>query len=338
MKLKSKISIFLAGVLVIFISGCNNSSQKSEEYIESSMFVKTEMVRSEEIFASISFSGRLEGKKDIMIMPQMPGEIEEILVGVNDYVLKGDLLVRMNAAVLEQTAAQYDAARKSYERMESLYADKLISPQAYDQAKAGYETAKAAYNQVLASTELRAPFSGTIVGKYFDEHDLYSPGRRGILRLSQIEILKLPITVVAKDYVKLSEGMEARIYVDVFPEHVFTGTLVELSPGADPVTGLFAGNIIINNPDGMLPVGIFTKADIIIDYSNKSLVIPRSALLPDGVVFIFKDDKAQRRVITTGIVLSDRIEVINGLDVGDLIIYEGVVGLEDGLSVKAVER
>jgi len=338
MKLKSINYILLAGVLVALLSGCNKSSQNIEDFIESAMFVKTEKVRSEEIYASISFSGRLEGKKDIMIMPQMPGEIEEILVGVNDYVSEGDLLVRMNAAVLEQTAAQYDAARKSYERMESLYADKLISPQAYDQAKAGYETAKAAYNQVLASTELKAPFPGTIVGKYFDEHDLYSPGRRGILRLSQIETLKLPITVVAKDFVKLSEGMEARIYVDVFPEHVFTGTLVDLSPGADPVTGLFAGNIIIDNPDGLLPVGIFTKADIIIDYSNKSLVIPRSAVLQDDVVFIFKDNKAHSRVIQTGIVLSDKIEVINGLDEGDLIIYEGVVGLEDGLSVKAVER
>ena len=338
MKFKSITAILLAGFLAFLVFGCNENSKKTDEFIVSAMPVKTEIVRKEEIYDSISFSGRLKGEKDIMIMPQMPGEIEEILVGVNDRVMKDDLLVRMNAAVLEQTEAQYEAARKSYERMESLYADKLIAPQAYDQAKAGYDTAKAAYRQVLASTELKAPFQGTIVGKYFDEHDLYSPGRRGILRLAQIYTLKLPISVVAKDYTRLREGMEARIKIDLFPGQIFSGYLMELSPGADPVTGLFAGNIIIDNPEGKLPVGIFTKADIILNRKDNSLVIPSTALLSDNVVFILENGKARRRVIQTGIVLTDRVEVTEGLNEGESVIYEGAIGLEDGISVRAIER
>ncbi|MCD6397256.1 MAG: efflux RND transporter periplasmic adaptor subunit [Spirochaetaceae bacterium] len=343
MKLKSITGILFAGFVITLFSACGASSQKAQQKTTdtptvSEIYVKSETIQTEEIYDSISSSGRLAGNKDIMIMPQIPGEIEDILVSVNDRVSKDDLLVKMNAASLEQVEAQYEAARKSYERMKSLYADKLIAPQEYDQVKAGYDTAKAAYRQVLDSTELTAPFQGTIVGKYFDENELYSPGRRGILRLAQIEKLKLPITVVAKDYVKLSEGMEARIVVEAFPDQVFYGVLRDLSPGADPVTGLFSAHIIMDNPDNRLPVGVFATGYVIIRINKNALVIPRTALLADSVVFTLESGRAKHRVVQTGILLADKVEITGGLNEGDTIISEGTLGLEDGMAVKVIGR
>ena len=343
MKLKSITGILLAGFVITLFFGCGASSQKSQQkttdtYTVSEIYVKSETIQKEEIYDSISYSGRLEGYKDIMIMPQMPGEIEEILVSVNDRVLKDDLLVKMNAASLKQVEAQYESARKSYERMKSLYADKLIAPQEYDQVKAGYDAARAAYRQVLDSTELTAPFQGTIVGKYFDDNELYSPGRRGILRLAQIEKLKLPISVVAKDYIKLREGMEARIVVEAFPNQVFTGTLGDLSPGADPVTGLFSANIIMENPGKRLPVGVFATGEVIIKIKENALVIPRTALSADKVVYTIESGRAKRRVVQTGILLTDRVEITGGLNEGDTVISEGTLGLEDGMAVKVIGR
>ena len=338
MKLKSLTGILLTGFVITLFSGCGAASQKTINGPVSEMYVETVKVQKEEIYDSISFSGRLEGNKDIMIMPQMPGEIEEILVNVNDRVSKNDLLVRMNADSLEQVEAQYEAARKSYERMKSLYADKLIAPQEYDQVKAGYDTARAAYRQVLDSTELTAPFQGIIVGKYFDENELYSPGRRGILRLAQIEKLKLPINVVAKDYVKLREGMETRILVEAFPDQVFYGVLRDLSPGADPVTGLFSANIIMDNPDNRLPVGVFATGDVIFQINKDALVIPGTALSADNVVFTLESGMAKRRVVQTGILLADKVEITGGLNEGDTIISEGTLGLEDGMAVKVIGR
>ncbi len=342
MKLKSITGILSAGFIITLLSGCGAASQKTQQQTNngpvSEIYVKTATVQKEEIYDSISFSGRLEGNKDVMIMPQIPGKIEEILVGVNDRVLKNDLLVRMNADSLEQVEAQYEAARKSYERFGSLYADKQIAAQVYDQSKAGYESARAAYSQVLGNTELTAPFQGTIVGKYFDENELYSPGRRGILRLAQIEKLKLPITVVAKDYIKLSDGMEARITVEAFSDQIFTGVLRDLSPGADPVTGLFSANIIMDNPDNRLPVGVFATGDVIFQINKDALVIPGTALSADNVVFTLESGRAKRRVVQTGILLADKVEITGGLNEGDTIISEGTLGLEDGMAVKVIGR
>ncbi len=343
MKLKFITGILLAGFVITLFSGCGASSQKAQQKTAntptvSEIYVESETIQKEEIYDSISYSGRLEGNKDIMIMPQIPGEIEDILVRVNDRVSKDDLLVKMNAASLKQVEAQYESARKSYERMKSLYADKLIAPQEYDQIKAGYDAARAAYRQVLDSTELTAPFQGTIVGKYFDDNELYSPGRRGILRLAQIEKLKLPIAVVTKDYIKLREGMEARIVVEAFPNQVFYGVLRDLSPGADPVTGLFSANIVMDNPDNRLPVGVFATGEVIFKIKENALVIPRTALSADNVVFIIESGRAKRKVVQTGILLADRVEITAGLNEGDTVISEGTLGLEDGMAVKVIGR
>ncbi len=339
MKLKFITGILLAGFVITLFSGCGASSQKTANTpTVSEIYVESETIQKEEIYDSISYSGRLEGNKDIMIMPQIPGEIEDILVRVNDRVSKDDLLVKMNAASLKQVEAQYESARKSYERMKSLYADKLIAPQEYDQVKAGYDAARAAYRQVLDSTELTAPFQGTIVGKYFDDNELYSPGRRGILRLAQIEKLKLPIAVVTKDYIKLREGMEARIVVEAFPNQVFYGVLRDLSPGADPVTGLFSANIVMDNPDNRLPVGVFATGEVIFKIKENALVIPRTALSADNVVFIIESGRAKRKVVQTGILLADRVEITAGLNEGDTVISEGTLGLEDGMAVKVIGR
>ena len=343
MKLKSITGILLAGFVITLFSGCGASSQKAQQKTTdtstvSEIYVKSETIQKEEIYDSVSYSGRLEGNKDIMIMPQIPGEIEDILVRVNDRVSKDDLLVKMNAASLKQVEAQYESARKSYERMKSLYADKLIAPQEYDQIKAGYDAARAAYRQVLDSTELTAPFQGTIVGKYFDDNELYSPGRRGILRLAQIEKLKLPIAVVTKDYIKLSEGMEARIVVEAFPNQVFYGVLRDLSPGADPVTGLFSANIVMDNPDNRLPVGVFATGEVIFKIKENALVIPRTALSADNVVYTIESGRAKRKVVQTGILLADRVEITAGLNEGDTVISEGTLGLEDGMAVKVIGR
>ena len=225
--MKSKLLFAAAALLSILLIGCEGENESVESSTPFAVPVVTESVRQGEIVEGIMFSGRLKGMRDVMIKPQIPGEIEEIPVRVGQRVQKDTVLVRMDASSLDQARAQYEAAKKTYERMKSLYEDKLIAPQAFDQAKAGYEAANAGYNKVLESTVLRAPFSGTIVGKYFDEHDLYTPGRRGILRLAQTGTLKVPITIAAGDYADLREGMEAMVSVDTRPDEIFRGKLAE---------------------------------------------------------------------------------------------------------------
>ncbi len=333
---------FALGIAVMIaiaaVVGCGKDSPNQKSFAKEKISVKVEKIEILDLEETVRFSGRLEGRQDIMVFPQMPGTIEKILVKVGDNVPKGKLLVVMKGETLQQTRAQFNSAKQTYDRMKSLYQDSLIAPQSYDQARAGYLAAEAAYRQVLDNTELRAPFAGTIVGKYFNEHDVYAPGALGILRLAKTDQLKLPITIAAKDFRKLKAGMKARVTTEVFPDTTFEGTLENLSPGADPITGLFSGEIVLNNKDARLPVGVFVTTEVVVDVFANSMVIPRSAVVADSVVFIYDSGKVKSRVIESGLITSQIVEVKSGLESSDMVVTKGALGLKDGLEVYVIEE
>lgn len=286
----------------------------------------------------VTFSGRLEGIRDVMVFPQMPGTIDEIYVEVGDKVTSGQLLVKMDDENLKQVKAQYEAAKQTYERMLTLYEDSLISPQSFDQAKAAYEAARAGYNQVLENTELRAPFAGKIVGKYFNEQDVYSPGIRGILRLAVTDKLKLPVDISSSDFGRVREDMRVKIKADVAPDTLFLGYLNNISPGADPLTGLFSAEIIVDNDEGLLPVGVFVDARVVAEERDDAIVVPRSAIVMDSLIFTYSNGKVARKVVETGIVRTDSVEILAGIKPDDKIVYRGALGLRDGAEVETMEE
>ncbi|MCK5833525.1 efflux RND transporter periplasmic adaptor subunit [bacterium] len=335
--MRTRIIWIIFVIFIASIAGCGKSDD-IKNIAQEKASVKIKPVEITTLEKMVKFSGRLEGRKDIMVFPQIPGTIEKIHVGVGDKVKFNQLLVRMNGETLDQTKAQYDAAKTTYSRTKALYEDSLIAPQSYDQAEAGYKAAKAGYKQVLDNTDLRAPFSGTIVGKYYNEHDVYAPGLRGILRLAKTDKLKLPIEIAAKDFPNLKKGMTARIFSDVYPDKMFEGTLGNISPGADPYTGLFSGEITLDNKNNNLPVGVFVEVGVITSTKDNAMIIPRSSVVNDSIVFVVDKGKASRRIIEIGIITSDIIEVISGLEITDTVVSKGAVGLKDGLEVYVVQE
>jgi membrane fusion protein (multidrug efflux system) len=324
-------------LFIASLAGCGKGGD-SKSFDKEKISVKTQVVETVDLEKTVNFSGRLEGRKDIMVFPQIPGTIEKIYVDVGDKVKFDKLLVRMSGETLDQTKAQYDAAKGTYSRTKALYEDSLIAPQSYDQTRAGYIAAKAGYKQVLDNTELRAPFSGTIVGKYFNEHDVFSPGMRGILRLAKIDRLKLPVEIAAKDFPKLEQGMPARVTSEVYPDTVFRGVLDNISPGADPYTGLFSGEIVLENKGGKLPVGVFVNVDVITVIHEDAMVVPRSAVISDSVVFVYRSGKVERRIIQSGLITSEIVEILDGLESSDIVVTKGAVGLKEGLEVYVVQE
>ena len=333
-----KALILLSTVLLVLTACDRMPGAKKENNVRENIAVRAKQPEVRDIDRSVSFSGRLEGIRDVMVFPQVPGTIDRIYVKSGDRVGKGKLLVRMDDESLNQTEAQFEAAKQTYERMRRLYEDSLIAPQQFDQAKAQYEAARAGYNRVLDNTELRAPFSGLIVGKYFDEHDVYSPGIRGILRLAKTETLKLPVNISSGDYAQLEEGMTAEVEVETYEDTTFRGELVNISPGADPMTGLFSGEIVMENADGFLPVGVFVDARVSVEVHEDALVVPRSALVSDSLVFVYSGGRVGKRSVRTGITKPEVVEIASGIQVGDSIVYSGALGLRDGAEVDLIEE
>ena len=107
--------------------------------------------------------------EETYLSPALQGRIRSVKVEVNDHVRKGQLLVEMDRTQLDQTRLQYEQLKTDLSRMDTLIVHGSITQQAYDQMKAQVESTKLILNNLEENTLLRAPYSGIITGKYYNE-------------------------------------------------------------------------------------------------------------------------------------------------------------------------
>ena len=122
------------------------------------------------------------------------------------------------------------------------------------------------------------------------------------------------------------------------PDRIFQGRVSIVNITADPVSKKFKVEVTVDNPDLALRPNTFGEVSLEVSTHEHALVIPQNAVLENRYVFRVKDSNTVERVeLNLGLQNSDRIEVINGLKEGDLVVVEGNFGLEDGTQIEIRE-
>src|SRR6056297_2105459 len=219
--------------------------------------VETDIIERRTITQIVSASGRIQPETEVIIRPDVSGEIIELAVNEGDFVREGDLLVRikpdiyqaqidnLNAALLtqqsrmEQTRASLIRAEAAFKRDKQLYEKDLISEMEYIQTKSDYDSQqaslKAAEYQIqsaeaqlrqareeLEQTVIRAPQNGTITGLAVEEGErvLGNAQMAGteMMRVSLLDRMEVLVEVNENDIVNVDYADTARIEVDAYPE------------------------------------------------------------------------------------------------------------------------
>jgi len=186
---------------------------------------------------------------------------------------------------------------------------------------------------------IRAPFAGVVTRRHMDPGAMANPALP-LMRLEQMNPVKIVGSLVEKNLLLLTPGKtEARVRVDTL-EREFTGTVAKTYPAIDPKTRTGQFEIILENPHQTLRSGMFTHIKLYLETAQGAVVIPRDALL------VHNGDRAAVRVtaagvtekvsVRTGIIQDDRVEILDGLKVGDLIITQGLEFVRIGGPVKAI--
>lgn len=237
--------------------------------------VETATAKLKTITQLVSASGKVQPEVEVIIRPDVSGEIIELAVKEGDFVRQGDLLVRikpdiyqaqidnLNAALLtqkarmEQTRASLIRAEAAYERDKELYEKDLISEMDFIQSKSEYDSQKAnlkaAEYQIesaeaqlrqaqeeLEQTVIRAPQDGTVTGLTIEEGErvLGNAQTAGteMMRVSLLDRMEVLVEVNENDIVNVDLADTARIEVDAYPERMFDGIVTEIANSAR-VTG-----------------------------------------------------------------------------------------------------
>lgn len=337
--------IILLLILISFFVGC--SSKKTEQITEEKS-VTIEKVKREIVKNTLVFTGTANPWEEAALAAQMASRIKKIFVKEGDYVRAGQLLVQMDDAQLSQVEMQYNDAKRDFERAKTLKEEGAISDQQYEKLKTAYETLKTNYERVLENTQLRAPFSGVITAKYFNDGELFlmtPSGARAvpaILYLMDISNLKVKISVNESDSYKLKIGQKAEITNDNLPNEKFYGVITRISPVVDPNTKTVSVEIKVPNSGWKIRAGSFVRVEINLGERNE-LVIPTSSILTDPIsgrnfVYVYDKGIAKRVFIVVGKQVNEFTVVKSGLKENDSVIIEGQQNLVDGEKVKIFQE
>jgi membrane fusion protein (multidrug efflux system) len=345
------ILIITSVILTAAFKGCKPSSSEDRGKVPgadtteaSAVIVRTEKVSNRQIIRSVEYSSTLTAWKEVHMVPVSPGRIEKIYVETGSRVSKGDILVQMDRTQLHQALVQLKNVETDFKRLDTLQKTGSIAEQKYDQVKAQYEIAKSNVEFLQENTQLKAPFSGIISGKYYEEGEMYSgvpntqAGKAAILSIVSINPLKAIVGVSESYFPLISKGLPAEFKSEIYPAKAFRGKIYRIYPTIDPSTHLFQVEIEVANPGEKLRPGMFVRVNI--NYgSAESVLVPSVAVLKqtgtnERYVFINEGNKAVRKTVKTGIILDDNIEITEGLQAGDELITTGQNKLEDKVNIK----
>ncbi len=219
----------------------------------------------------VSASGTVMPETEVIISPDVSGEIIELTVKEGDFVNQGDLLVRirpdlyqarideLQAAVMNARAREQQAlagmlqAKANFERQEQLFAVSAISEMELMNARTQYEAEQASHRaaqysvqsaeaqlrraqEELRQTVIRAPMSGTVSKLNVErgERVVGSQQMTGteILRIARMEQMEVEVRVNENDIVKVSLGDTANILIDAYPGQTIRGVVTEIANSA----------------------------------------------------------------------------------------------------------
>ena len=192
----------------------------------------------------------------------------------------------------------------------------------------------------LEYMNVRAPFAGVIVDlPHYTQATKVESGST-IAKIMDYATLYMEINLPENAIGYVNPGQKVAITHYTLPEDTLTGYIRELSPAISQDTRTFKGKLEIENKELKLRPGMFVKADIIVDKNEEAVVIPKNLVNKrnrNKFVYVLDKNIAKTRNIETGIEDKYNVEVVSGLEPGDIIVTKGYETLRDNSKVK-VER
>lgn len=312
-------------------------------------YVKVEKAAIKELSESFSLVGTITANNDVNIISETAGRVTAVFAKVGDYKQAGSVLFQVDdelkKAALMSAEANYEKAKKDYERFQQLYKEKSASDSQLDQAKLGFTLAEAQYivaKRQYNDTQIKTPISGYITARYVDVGSMVQGAPQATLVANIVDIskLKVKLNVAEKDVFSLKVNDSVSVTVDVYPGKVFNGKIESISYKSDEVHTYPVEISLFNENKNPLKAGMFARVEFTSLKERKSIVIPREALLgsvKQAQIFVVENGIAKLRNIVVGREAGTSIEVLQGLTVGEEIIVNGQNNIVENTPVTVIK-
>lgn len=298
----------------------------------------------------LELQGDVKTKQNVLVYPEMAGQLYKIYVKEGQYVKKGQILARIDDGGLSSQLAQIEAqaalASTTFERQKRLWEQKIGSEIQFLQAKTTYESQKSAVSQLkrqLSKSVITAPFSGVIDDVIKDQGTVVAPGPGSeVFRIVNLQNMYIETSVPEGYITSIKKGKSVKVEFPVLGQTI-DSEIRQAGNFINPANRTFKVEIAVNNKDKSIKPNLTAKLKIN-DYTNKeALLIPLSIISENAkgeqYVYVVTDVKnkkgiAKQKIITTGKTQGDVVEVLEGIVIGSQVIMEGARSVQNGQQVQ----
>lgn len=297
--------------------------------------------------------------------------INSVYVNIGDRVREGDALVCLTSPEIGMLRAEYDRAGvelelavKRFERSKRLYDEEIIPIKTFQEAELAHTVARVnldyARKKLLAlglsddeidnppnvrseavgtTITITAPIDGVITMKDARIGRKVGPDDR-LFEIIDLDTVWLEADIFEKDLVRIHNGQKAYVTVTAYDNETFTGTIYHIGDTLDADTRTVKVLVEIDNSRGLLKPGMFAETGIAVGGMEQSLVVPSEAVLEDenlNIVYVRESGGYHRHVVDTGITSGGYIQVLDGLDEGDVVVTTGAFQLKSRTAMSGID-
>ena len=288
--------------------------------------------------------GIVEAVNQATVSAQTSGRVAEILYDVNDFVPAGSVIIRLRGAeqraglqqadaALSEARARRAEAQATWQRIDEMYQQRLVSKSQLEQAVANRDSTAArlaAAEGALASaregvgyTEIKAPYSGVVTKRLVEVGETVTPGKPLMTGLS-LRDLRLSLNVPQSVVAAVRRIGKAAIYVG---DRRIEASHITVFPEAAAPSSTFRARVELPPNAADLSPGMYVKVGLVVGDTER-LLVPRAALVERSevraVYVVDVQNRAQLRYVRTGHLFGERIEILSGLSAGDRVATDPV--------------
>lgn len=294
----------------------------------------------------VDVRGTVESRRNVIITAQVPGLIQNVHVREGQRVNKGQLLVSLDAEILQSNIQELksalELANTMYERQTRLWEQKIGTEVQYLQAKNNKESLEsklAAANAQLDQTIIRSPFSGTVDEVNARIGEMASPGLP-LLRITSPEDMYIYADVSERFLGKVVTGDEVEIYFPVQDKRL-SSVISSVSSVINPENRTFRVEVRLPKTETVLKPNQVSILEIR-DYLNKEAIsVPTRLILRDDqgeYVYAVASNGGNNKVATkvrvkSGMTYDGKTEIVEGLQGSEELVDKGFRDIAEGVEV-----
>ncbi len=314
--------------------------------------VSTTIAHKEIWSPGIEAMGSLHAVLGTNLSTETGGLITAIHFQSGDTVAAGKLLIELNAEPLKAQLGALQATEKlaqiNYNRDLEQFKIQAISQAVLDADVANLHSAQAqvaSQQALIAQKVIRAPFAGKLGIRQVDPGQYLTPGA-SIVSLQKLDPIYLDFSVPQTQLSLIHPGENIHAQTDAMPDKLMSGNIMAIEPQIDSSTRNIAVRAELPNPGGKLLPGLFMTVHINQGSPQNLITLPNAAIAynPYGsTVFVVHNQgknadgtpklNVEQRFVTTGATRGDQVSVLNGLQVGDVVVTSGQLKLHNGAPV-----